>query len=101
MRSSFSAAPLFLKPCSKLVFLPFLEEHFPHLARRYRDRYDRQAYLSGEYPELLRERVAKLIAKHGLRARSAVELPAGWPGEPQMQLFEPGNEPPVAGVLSC
>src|SRR5262249_40924120 len=32
--SGFSAAPLFLKPCSKQVFFPFLQEHFPHLVRR-------------------------------------------------------------------
>src|ERR1017187_2207945 len=32
---------LFLKPCSKQVFLPFLEMHFPHLARRYRERFER------------------------------------------------------------
>ena len=98
--SSFSAAPLFLKPCSKQVFLPFLEEHFPHLARRYRDRYERQAYLSGEYPARLRERVAKLIAKYGLRERGVADIPALWPAEPQLQLFDEGNESGSASVFS-
>lgn len=98
---SFSAAPLFLKPCAQRVFLPFLNEHFPHLARRYRERYHRQAHLTGEYPARLRERVAKLIAKHGLVERSAVDLPAAWPAEPQMELFEARNEPRAASVLTC
>jgi len=97
---SFSAAPLFLKPCSKQVFLPFLEQHFPHLARRYRERYSRAAYLSGDYPELLRERVAKLIVRHGLIARSAVDDSAVWP-EPQMELFEGRNAPRAANVNPC
>src|SRR5450755_4049282 len=33
------ANPLFLKPCSASVFLPFLEKEFPHLADSYRKRY--------------------------------------------------------------
>lgn len=97
---SFSAAPLFLKPCSKQVFLPFLEQHFPHLARRYRERYNRQAYLTGEYPARLKERVANLIAKYGLVERTGVDLPAAWPADPQMELFQ-GNEPRAASVLTC
>ena len=48
--SSFSAAPLFLKPCAAQVFLPFLEERFPHLVRRYRERFEKTAYLKGHYP---------------------------------------------------
>ena len=32
---------LFLKPCAYQVFLPFLEERFPELVRKYRERYDR------------------------------------------------------------
>jgi DNA repair photolyase len=98
---SFSAAPLFLKPCSKQVFLPFVEQHFPQLARRYRERYNRQAYLTGNYPERLKERVAKLIAKHGLKARGAADLPLVWPSEPQMDLFEERNEPRAANVPTC
>src|SRR5262249_25522098 len=47
--SSFSAAPLFLKPCSAQVFFPFLEERFPHLVRKYKERYEKNAYLKGAY----------------------------------------------------
>jgi len=41
------ANPLFLKPCAREVFIPFLEERFPLLVRRYKERYDRAAYLRG------------------------------------------------------
>src|SRR5664279_5143624 len=33
------ANPLFLKPCSAAIFLPFLEQNFPALVERYRARY--------------------------------------------------------------
>src|SRR5437016_1570054 len=33
------ANPLFLKPCSTAVFMPFLEKEFPRLAENYRRRY--------------------------------------------------------------
>ena len=81
--SGFSAAPLFLKPCSRRVFLPFLEEHFPHLVRRYRERYEASAYLRGHYPEMISERVGKIRARHKFPAR---EEPA-WPLDDQMELF--------------
>ena len=98
---SFSAAPLFLKPCSKQVFLPFIDWHFPHLARRYRERYERQDYLRGEYPARLRDRVARLIAKHGLNPRDVGDLPEPWPAAPQMELFESGNQSRAINVISC
>ncbi len=84
---SFSAAPLFLKPCSKQVFLPFLDRHFPHLSRRYRERYEKHAYLRGAYPEMLKERVAKLIARYGFAPRDVAELGDEWPSGPQLDLF--------------
>lgn len=105
--SSFSAAPLFLKPCAAQVFLPFLEERFPHLLRRYRERYEKSAYLKGHYPEMIAERVERIRARHGLSERRAPEWPI--PAElldDQLQLFpalgkgpgaEQGNGP--AGTL--
>ena len=39
------ANPLFLKPCSASVFLPFLEKEFPHLATDYRKRYADHAFV--------------------------------------------------------
>src|SRR6204780_4867112 len=39
------ANPLFLKPCSAAVFLPFLEQQFPKLVESYRQRYQDRAFL--------------------------------------------------------
>jgi DNA repair photolyase len=36
---SVAAIPLFLKPCSAKIFMPFLQEHFPHLAALYKARF--------------------------------------------------------------
>ena len=80
---SFSAAPLFLKPCAQRVFFPFLEQHFPHLVRRYRERFEKNSYLRGLYPEMIKERVAKVLARHPLAARE----PVNWPVDDQMELF--------------
>jgi DNA repair photolyase len=82
--SSFSASPLFLKPCAQAVFFPFLEQHFPHLVGRYRERYQANAYLKGHYPEMIRERVQKVLSRHKLAAREAVE----WPVDDQLELFD-------------
>ncbi len=81
--SSFSAAPLFLKPCAQQVFFPFLEEHFPHLLRRYRERFEANAYLKGAYPEIISERVRKIRERHGLAERK----PPEWPVDDQLELF--------------
>src|SRR5216684_3345671 len=85
--SAFSAGPLFLKPCARQVFFPFLEQHFPHLVRRYKERFEKSAYLKGHYPEALSARVEKLVSRYGLAPRDAEELPSGWPVDPQMGLF--------------
>jgi DNA repair photolyase len=84
--SSFSAAPLFLKPCAAQVFLPFLEERFPHLVRRYRERFEKAAYLKGHYPEMIAGRVERIRARHKLAQRRAPEWPEAFPGD-QMDLF--------------
>jgi DNA repair photolyase len=81
--SSFSASPLFLKPCAQQVFFPFLEQNFPHLLGRYQERYQANAYLKGHYPEMIRERVKKVLARHQLAPREAVE----WPVDDQLDLF--------------
>ena len=81
--SSFSASPLFLKPCAQQVFFPFLEQHFPHLLRRYKERYQANAYLKGHYPEMIRERVHKVLSRHKLPPREAAE----WPVDDQLDLF--------------
>ena len=53
------ANPLFLKPCSAAIFLPFLEKQFPHLVATYRERFQSRAFL----PKLYRKRISQLMAR--------------------------------------
>jgi DNA repair photolyase len=84
---SFTASPLFLKPCSAQVFLPFLAERFPHLVRRYRERYEKDPYLKGHYPDMIRERVQRIRARYRVEPRDAEYRPEDWQPEPQLPLF--------------
>ncbi len=85
--ASFSAAPLFLKPCAAQVFLPFLQENFPRLVGKYKERYQASAYLKGHYPETLRDRVRAIVARHSMEPRANEYYPKGWDSTPQLQLF--------------
>lgn len=60
------ANPLFLKPCSAAVFLPFLEKEFPQLVESYRQRYKDRAFLSTSYRKRLSQLMARLRQKHGI-----------------------------------
>jgi DNA repair photolyase len=80
---AFSAAPVFLKPCAQQVFFPFLEEHFPHLLRRYKERFEKNAYLKGHYPALIEERVRTVRERHKMKPREMLEHPL----EDQLSLF--------------
>jgi DNA repair photolyase len=60
------ANPLFLKPCSASVFLPFLQEHFPHLVDDYRRRFGDKAFVSKAYSKRISELMAGLRKKHGI-----------------------------------
>lgn len=83
----FSGNVLFLKPCSKQVFLPFIDEHFPHLARKYHERYDRMAYLSGDYPKRVHERIDNIRRRYGFDRKIAAKEPEFWPKDEQLALF--------------
>jgi DNA repair photolyase len=65
------ANPLFLKPCSAAVFLPFLEEHFPALVDSYKKRYAGRAFLPKGYAERLSLLMARLREKYRIGARYA------------------------------
>ncbi len=82
--SSFSAGPLFLKPCAQQVFFPFLEQHFPHLVRRYKERFEKSPFLKGHYPEMIEERLERVRARHNMKSREVLE----WPSNDQLTLFE-------------
>ena len=64
---SIHANPLFLKPCSASVFLPFLEKEFPHLVASYRERFEQRAFLPPAYGKRLSQLMTRLRAKHGIR----------------------------------
>jgi DNA repair photolyase len=64
---SIFAMPLFLKPCSAAVFLPFLEKEFPQLVQSYRERYAERAFLPPAYGKRLSELMSRLRARHGIR----------------------------------
>src|ERR1700683_4182405 len=97
--TSFSAAPLFLKPCAQSVFLPFLEQRFPHLVRRYRERFEKSAYLKGHYPEMIAERVQRIRERHKLAARREPESPEPFQDD-QLELFPSVSKgPATAGTL--
>ena len=83
------ANPLFLKPCSAAVFLPFLGEHFPSLVELYRKRYTDRAFLPKGYSERLSRLMANLRQRYGIggehggRNRRALASQA----EQQLDLF--------------
>jgi DNA repair photolyase len=88
---AFGGNVVFLKDCSRDVFLSFLEERFPLLVRRYRERFERSAFLRGDYPERIRERVAKIRRCYGFDRTPTPEEPELWPKaqplETQLKLF--------------
>jgi len=65
------ANPLFLKPCSAAVFMPFLEKEFPQLAQSYRERYKDRAFLPKSYHERISQLMSRLREKHGLTKQRA------------------------------
>ncbi len=59
---------LFLMPSAQRVFFPFLQLHYPHLLRRYQERFESDAYLRGPYRDTIRERLQRIRQRHGLAA---------------------------------
>jgi DNA repair photolyase len=96
------ANPLFLKPCSAKVFMPFLEQEFPHLVAKYRERFSDKAFVSAAYRKRISELMRKLRQKYGIgvrpryeqhsdeaiiKRRSEPEPAAEAPAQSQMNLF--------------
>ena len=72
--SFFSAQPLFLKPCSKEIYLGFIREHFPALEPMYRQRFDSEAFVSAAYRKRIEALVKAVCAKYRLGRRSGDAL---------------------------
>ena len=83
------ANPLFLKPCSAAVFLPFLEKEFPQLVDSYQQRYKDRAFLPKAYGQRLSQLMAQLRRKHGLHKHyeSGARTNSGTPSGTQLTLF--------------
>jgi DNA repair photolyase len=79
----FGGGILFLMPCSRRVFMPFVGQHFPHLLRRYQEQYENAAYIKGPYRDTIRERIARIRDRYGL----ASAPPRGNLPEAQQELF--------------
>ena len=86
------ANPLFLKPCSAAVFLPFIEKHFPHLVDNYRRRYQDRAFLPPPYGKRISQLIARLRQKYGIKRADPRAAKHGdkWPVQAvdgQLELF--------------
>jgi len=82
------ANPLFLKPCSAAVFLPFLEESFPALVDNYRKRYEGRAFLPKGYAQRLSQLMAALRWKHGFGDKHARASRRAHVEAEQMEMFQ-------------
>ncbi len=83
------ANPLFLKPCSASVFLPFLEKEFPRLVADYRKRFAERAFVSKAYSKRISELMAQLRKKHGIAREYSSRSQSAHPPqvEEQLRLF--------------
>jgi DNA repair photolyase len=72
--SFLSAQPLFLKPCSKEIYLTFIREHFPALEPMYRRRFDSEAFVSTAYRKRSEAMVRAVCAKYQLARRTGDAL---------------------------
>jgi DNA repair photolyase len=81
------ANPLFLKPCSAAIFMPFLEQNFAALVELYRTRYADRAFLPKGYGQRLSQLMAALRGKYGFGDRHARSSRGTHIGIEQMELF--------------
>jgi DNA repair photolyase len=65
---------LFLKPLARQAFFPFLEQHFPHLRKRYAALFGHSAFLNRGYKEKVFKMVAELKGKYGITDQKDSEL---------------------------
>ena len=86
----FGGGVLFLMPSAQKVFFPFLRERFPHLVRRYEERFRKSPYLRGPYTDELRQRVRKIRERYGLESAPVDYRPELWEDERQQELFPIG-----------
>lgn len=92
---------LFLRDSAKKEFYPFLAEHFPRLAPRYRRIYGSSAYHTEEYTDRVDALVSSLRHKYGLGTRAGCDGAAST-GDDGMAAGRPPSRPaplePAAGA---
>ncbi len=93
--SFFAAQPLFLKSCSRPIYLSFVREHFPHLAADYATRFANMDFADAPYRRHLALMVKRVCHKHHLAERSSDALltrDAGNPGPKRPTSVRPGAQ---------
>ena len=83
----FGANVLFLKPSAQRVFFPFIEKSFPQYLASYRRGYATRAYLSGAYPEKIRQRIREIRQRVGIGRRDLERTNPPRPPGSQLLLF--------------
>jgi DNA repair photolyase len=81
------ANPLFLKPSSAAVFLPFLEKEFPQLAESYQQRYKDRAFLPKSYHQRISLLMTRLRQKYGIHRERRNQSGMASPVNQQLELF--------------
>ena len=71
-----TAFPLHLRGATREIFLDWLTATHPALVRHYRSLYSRGGYVRPEYSARLREKMAPLVARHGLTRPDPDPAPA-------------------------
>ena len=74
-------------PSAQKVFFPFLEQKFPHLLKRYKERFEKSAYLRGPYQETIRDRVRRIRQRHGLTPSISDDVAESFSADEQLELF--------------
>lgn len=92
------ASALFLKPCSKPVFVAFIAENFPHLLRHYQERFADRAFVTTAYRKRLQEMLRVVRRKYGwtrnFDSRAVSAEPAPTSGQMELAFF-PAERKPV------
>jgi DNA repair photolyase len=81
------ANPLFLKPCSAAVFMPFLKENFPQLVDDYEQRFKDRAFLPAAYRQRISELFVRLREKYRITGERFSRSDRRDPRQQQLDLF--------------
>ncbi|MEO6877274.1 MAG: hypothetical protein ABI205_02255, partial [Gemmatimonadaceae bacterium] len=84
--SYLNTCSLRLKTTARERYLPFIEQEFPHLAKRYWATYGRSDKTSAAYSERLKVRVRELCAQYGVPFGHNGRSGAGTDGEDQAEV---------------